>query len=379
MTNHLCGGTMTVRAGQPIASKYLEPIKDDHIKTDFIRANLYALMSRIEKPPRLFTVPLSEVNKTKTTPSQLEEAFNLLDSIPEFKIRENNALSVFLFNQKKLLDLSLEHAKTYALLKDEIGRLREVTFRDIGEGSGQTRDLDQFDDFHSHLTLWDRNRKQLIGAYRIAFTHEILPQYGINGLYTSKQFEYADEFFEKIGPAIELSRAFIIKEYQKTHTSLSTLLGALGQLLIGPQPVHALFGAVSISNEFQSVSKKLILDFLNQYHGLEELEPFITPKNPPELPINIPEGEWKRLKKTTSDLSLLNTVVSSIEADGKNIPPLIPVYLSLSGRFVAFDYDAHFNCIDGLLVVNMRKAAKENNLMVKRLIGRESFEACQKL
>jgi putative hemolysin len=374
VTNQLCGETLSIRASQPISHKLLEVLKDDVTRTDFIRAKLYALISRQTQTHRVLNVGLEEVTRTCVTSEQMHTAFDILEGQALFKVRENSTYSVFVFNQQQLLELNPNYADTFSVLKNEIGRLRELTFREVGEGSGQARDLDQFDEYYHHLTLWDRQEKQLIGAYRLAFTDEIFPKYGVQGLYTALQFDYAPQFFTHIGPAMELSRAFIIKAHQKNHLSLSTLLGAASEMLSKSQKARTFFGAVSISNEFQSISKKLILDFLARYHGVPELSAWVKPKNPPQLATHMPCVEWQRLMNTVQDLSLLNTVVSGIEADGKGVPPLIAAYLSVMGRFVAFDHDTGFNSIDGLLVLDMHEVVRENNPMMRRLMGKKSFD-----
>jgi putative hemolysin len=373
VTNHLFGKTMTVRSANPINSKLLEGFKNERIKTDFIRANLYALMSRQSQQMRELDVPLTEVLKTNIASTQIQAVFELLEVHDHIKICENSVYTVLFFNQQQLLDLGNAYASTFSLLKDEIGRLRELTFREIGEGSGKLRDLDQFDEYYYHLTLWDRQQKQLIGAYRVAFTEDVFPLYGVQGLYTALQFDYQPTFFTSIGPAMELSRAFIIKAHQKNHMGLSTLLNALSHMLVLRPHIQTFFGAVSISNEFQSISKKLIIDFLAKYHG-QSLSSLVSAKHPPQLATYLPESEWQLLINTVQDLSLLNTVVSNIEEDGKEIPPLIAVYLSLMGSFIAFDHDTGFNSIDGLLVMNMIDAAKKNNPIMRRLMGKQNFD-----
>ncbi len=375
VTNHLLGKTLTMRAAYPIAPKVLSLIQGEKSQTNFIRAYLYALMARQTQQHRVPAVPLEVVNNTLVTEQRVCQLYDLLLKQSNFLIRENSTYTVLLCSQQQLLDLGQPYSESFSVLKDEIGRLRELTFREIGEGSGQARDLDQFDEYYSHLTLWDREQKQIIGAYRIAFTEDIFPQYGVLGLYTATQFDYHPDFFTTMGPAMELSRAFIIKAHQKNHLSLSTLLGALSEMLRLRPSTLSFFGAVSISNAFQSISKKLIMAYLTRHHGQNTLTPLVKPKNPPLLETYLPDKEWQRLLDTVQDLSLLNTVVSAIETDGKGVPPLFSAYISLMGRFVAFDEDYGFNSIDGLLVMDMQAAALQNNPMMRRLMGKASFDA----
>jgi putative hemolysin len=375
VTNKLLGQTMSVRAARPIPVKLLESLPDDMARLNFVRSKTYALLARENKPPRVFSTSLNDVEASEITTAQMQEVFDVLSAVNEFKVRDNNTYSVFIFNQQQLLDLNPEYASIFSRVKDEIGRLRELTFREVGEGSGCKRDLDQFDEYYSHLTLWDKQAKRLVGAYRIGFTNKIIPQYGIEGLYTATQFDFNPEFFKILGQAAEVSRAFIIKEYQKSPVSLSMLLGSMSQVLV-ESGIHSFFGVVSMSNEFQTISKKLMLEYLNKHFKHEALSDLVKAKNPPEFNLDVPNIEWERLLSNIHSLSLLNTVISSIEEDGKSIPPLIPIYMSLTGRIVAFDHDVKFNSIDGLLVINLQNAIHHNPAMVKRLIGKECFEAC---
>ncbi|HLF67131.1 MAG TPA: GNAT family N-acetyltransferase, partial [Gammaproteobacteria bacterium] len=328
VTNHLIGKTVEVRAGSPIPYKLLTVLNCELKQTDFIRAYLYALMARRPQQRRIPAMPIEAVNQTRASAHQIVELYDLLYEQKEFIIRENSTYVVLLCQQQQLKDLGPPYDVSFSVLKDEIGRLRELTFREVGEGSGLTRDLDQFDEYYFHLTLWDRTHKQLIGAYRIAFTEDIFPQYGVSGLYTAVQFDYDPLFFTTLGPAVELSRAFIIKAHQKNHLSLSTLLGAVSAMLKLRPNVRSFFGAVSISNEFQSISKKLIIEYLTRHHGHSTLSHLLKPKNPPQLETHLPDVEWQRLVATVQDLSLLNMVVSGIEGEGKSVPPLISAYIS---------------------------------------------------
>ncbi|MGA2655429.1 MAG: GNAT family N-acyltransferase, partial [Gammaproteobacteria bacterium] len=375
VTNHLLGENMTVRAAHPIQVKLLESLPDDEARLNFVRSCTYALQAREIKPAREFASTIDEVTKTDVSESTLHQAFDLLLNVPDFMVRDSDTYSVLIFNQQQLLDLNPENAVIFTALKDEIGRQRELTFREVGEGSGLLRDLDAFDDYYSHLTLWDKPKKRLIGAYRIGFTQEIIAKYGIAGLYTATQYDFNPEFFKALGQAAEVSRAFIIKDYQKSPVSLSMLLGSMSQVLI-ESGIQTFFGVVSMSNEFQPISKKLMLEYLLKHHGHSEFSAWVTPKNPPQFDLKMSPHEWQRIVATVSSMSMLNAMIASIEEDGKTIPPLIPIYLSLTGRIIAFDQDTAFNSTDGLLVLNLHDAINHNPSLVKRLVGKQCFERC---
>ncbi len=97
----------------------------------------------------------------------------------------------------------------------EVGHLREIAFGAVGEGTGREVDLDRFDQGYHHLVLWDEAKGVIAGAYRMAWTSDILPVNGVGGLYTSTLFRYSRRFFEMLGPAVELGRSFIVAEYQR--------------------------------------------------------------------------------------------------------------------------------------------------------------------
>src|SRR5882672_2690563 len=91
----------------------------------------------------------------------------------------------------------------------ELGRLREITFRRAGEGTGKARDLDRFDRYYHHMVVWNCERRELVGAYRVGSAAKIIARHGVRGLYTSTLFNFDSRLFEKMGPALELGRSFV--------------------------------------------------------------------------------------------------------------------------------------------------------------------------
>ncbi len=132
----------------------------------------------------------------------------------------------------------------------------------VGEGTGGTLDLDRFDQHYLHVFLWDRTAQQVAGAYRLGLTAEILPKFGTGGLYTSTLFHFDASFFDQIGPAVELGRSFVCVEYQRQYGPLMLLWRGIGKF-ISQNPLNPiLFGAVSISNAYHPVSRRMIVRYL---------------------------------------------------------------------------------------------------------------------
>lgn len=143
--------------------------------------------------------------------------------------------------------LYLAPAAAIPRLLKEIGRCREVSFWAVGEGTGHATDLDRFDSYYQHLFVWSKIDSRLAGAYRLAVTTDVLSKFGIGGLFTSTLFRFHARFFERIGPAVELGRSFVVPEYQKNYVPLLLLWGITRVVQRRPK-APVLFGAVSISN-----------------------------------------------------------------------------------------------------------------------------------
>ena len=156
-------------------------------------------------------------------------------------------------------------------LLQELGRLREFTFRAAGEGTGEHTDIDRFDFHYKHLLLWSKKNQELVGAYRMGLTAEILPAHGIEGLYTSTLFRYDGRMFKKLGPAVELGRSFVRLEYQRQFAPLLMLWKGIGHYLAAHPELLVLFGAVSVSSRYNQVSRELIVRFFQAREKQHEL------------------------------------------------------------------------------------------------------------
>src|SRR5258708_4025106 len=159
----------------------------------------------------------------------------------------NNEFSVFLAGARQIPRLLLE-----------IGRRREVAFRQVGEGTRKAADLDRFDEHYQHLFLWNKADGRLAGAYRLALTTDVLKQFGIRGLYTSTLFRYKPRFFDRLGPAVELGRSFICPEYQKSYAPLLLLWKGITRFVLPHPEAASLFGAGSISRDYQEAARGLM-------------------------------------------------------------------------------------------------------------------------
>ena len=235
----------------------------------------------------------------------------------------------------------------------EITRLREVTFRAAGEGSGLALDRDVFDQIYQHLFVWNRKASEVVGAYRLGLVDKILPQYGLNGLYTNTLFAYKWEVIDSLGFAIEIGRSFIRQEYQRKHLPLLLLWKGIGRFVAQNPKYRNLFGTVSMSNSYSETSRQLVAEFFDQQNPHELARDSVCPRNPirgRETPLNEGKGRTCRIP----DLDTLSEMVSEAESDGKGIPVLMRQYMKLGGRVLACAVDPKFNMtLDALLVVDL--------------------------
>ncbi len=231
----------------------------------------------------------------------------------------------------------------------EIGRLRELTFRRAGEGTGLERDLDRFDAWYRHLFLWDRDKGEIAGAYRIGATDAIVSSRGAAGLYTHTVFSYGSEFLRRLGPAFELGRSFVHPDYQKNYAPLLLLWKAIGAMVAARPEAKTLFGPVSISNDYQAASRRLIADYLEDAVLAPELARLVRPRRP-----------FRRMRlglrpaPAPAEFDELSAWVADLETDGKGAPVLLRQYLNLGARLVALSVDRQFsNALDGLVVADL--------------------------
>jgi hypothetical protein len=240
-------------------------------------------------------------------------------------------------------------------LLQEIGRQRELTFREVGEGSGKSSDLDHFDFHYRHLFLWSRTERRLAGAYRLAVTTDVIPLYGVQGLYTSTLFRFQPEFFDRLGPALELGRSFVCPEYQKDYAPLLLLWKGIARFVCSRPEVAVLFGAVSISRDYKTVSRALMARYLSERasHELARLAKARLPLRTQAAH----SANVKRLAALVTDVEELSLAIADIEADGKGVPVLIRQYLKTGGRVLGFNVDPKFsNSLDALMLTDLRIA-----------------------
>lgn len=262
-------------------------------------------------------------------------------------------------------------AKQIPWVLQEIGRLREITFRATGEGTGKSIDLDLFDQYYLHLFVWNKTSHEIVGAYRLGLADKIVEQFGIKGLYTRTLFKYKRQLLESLYPSIELGRSFVRVEYQRNFVPLMLLWKGIGQFIAQNSRYRYLFGPVSISSEYETVSQQLLVDFLKNNNFHQQLARHVKPLNPFR---NAIKSSWKSSDfNVVNDIEQISDIVAQFEKDHKGVPVLLKQYLKLGGTLLGFNVDHDFNnTLDGLIMVDLMKT---DTKVLSKYMGPEQTQA----
>jgi putative hemolysin len=342
------GRRVEVQAGSPILAEKLLAIPTPREQVDYLRWRTHLLASREQFKPRT-SVPLACRSTKWCEP--------IAAALPADAIAADVAAlpAECLLTRSGDLEVYVTNADRIPNLLHELGRLREITFRNAGEGTGKPLDLDAFDRHYLHLFVWNAGALELVGAYRLAGTDVVRADHGIRGLYTATLFRFGDAFLDRMGPALELGRSFIRQEYQKGFAPLLLLWKGIGAYVTRNSQYTTLFGPVSISNQYQAVSRELMISFLEKYAMLREWSGLVH--NRRALRGRILKGAKRpALPEAGFDVDDLSAVVSEIEQKPTGIPVLLRQYLKLGGKLLGFNVDSEFaDALDGLIVVDLRK------------------------
>jgi putative hemolysin len=240
-------------------------------------------------------------------------------------------------------------------LLHEIGRLREITFRNAGEGTMKSLDTDDYDLYYHHLILWDDQNQTIAGAYRLGLGNEIYKKYGISGFYIHELFHLHGAMHDIMSQSIEMGRSFITQAYQQKPSPLYLLWKGI-MMLTTLHPSHKyLIGAASISNEFSDCSKAMMTQYLEHHFLDQNLSHYVAPKKNYKYQFNTKQKQVFA-DIIQKDLSDLDKLICNIEPDGKKIPVLIKKYLKQNAAVLGINVDPSFNnAIDVLMYIDVAK------------------------
>jgi len=337
------GDTLRLKIGKPIQPKDTDMFGSLDQYGRYLRAKTYALGSSFDVKRdyfRLFRV--SKSAEEIIAPVEPSVIVKEIASISDCKTLSYDNFDCFVAVSERIPNILRE-----------IGRLREVTFRSVGEGTNKSIDLDEYDLYYNHLILWDRTAQKIAGAYRVGNGAQIMQRYGKKGFYISSLFRLDGTLKPMLEQSLELGRSFIVTDYQKHRLSLFLLWKGILYYLISNAHFRYIIGPVSISNQYQEVSKELIIQFISKHHFDHALAEHVTPRNAFKPRVRKIDTE-ALLDSTQNDIKKLDRIISEIEPSSFTMPVLLKKYLQQNAKIMAFNCDPKFNhALDGLMYLDM--------------------------
>jgi len=334
-----------IRIGNPISVKEQDEFSDIARYGRFLRAKTYSLGSALEVK-RFFLPRFKRVQKPEPIADPVPKEL----IISEIKALRTNLDALLFANDT--FEVFCTPSKNIPMLMNEIGRLREITFRDVGEGTNRSMDLDEYDLYYNQLFVWDTEAEKIVGAYRVGIGDDILQGYGIKGFYIHSLFRINRGFKKILRQSMELGRSFIVEEYQRKPLPLFLLWKGILYFLIKNSEYRYLVGPVSISNRFSEFSKSMIINYIRKNYYNRKYARYIRPRTKYNVPgYNIDEDI---ILESADNLQKFDKFIDDVETSGYKMPVLLKRYLKLNGKIIGFNVDPKFNnSLDGLLILDL--------------------------
>jgi putative hemolysin len=361
-----------IRIGNPVSVKEQESFTDVSTFGRYLRAKTYALGSVLEVY-KFFRPRINRGNRVEPIAPAVprEEILKEIEKIrEEFSLFTSDHFDVFCTPSTEI-----------PFIMNELGRLREMTFRAVGEGTNRDIDIDEFDLYYNQLFVWDNQEQKIVGAYRVGKGREILRRYGVKGFYLQSLFRMKRRFHPILRQSLELGRSFIVEEYQRKPLPLFLLWKGILYFLLKHSEYRYLIGPVSISNNYSQFSRGLIMQYIRENHFEKTLARYVRPRTKYNVPgFNVDE---EIILENTDDLNKFDRFIKEVEPNDYSMPILLKRYLKLNGRIIGFNLDPKFNdALDGLLVLDLydvpmdtisslSKEIKDDSILERFMAGKE--------
>ena len=324
--------TIKVTIGKPVDVDTQKKYRSIDHYIEFLREQTYALAN----VPDTF-VEITEPDYSDRVPDGIEPIAEPLDKISLINeiigLQKENS-----FLRKGTFELFCTKADHIPALMHEIGRQREITFRQVGEGSNKCLDLNRYDKTYYHLIIWDHAENKLVGAYRIGKGNELIEGFGVDALYTNSLFNYHDKFLPVLKQGIELGRSFITQDYQRKTIPLYLLWGGIFEFAKRNPWCKYLYGPVSISDTLSKLDKDRIVAYIQKHFYNNDLQKYVSYRTRYTLDENY---DFDSDNPDFNDLKL---------------PVLFKKYLQINGKILEFNVDPLFNnTLDGFMLLEFSK------------------------
>ncbi|MDI1254800.1 MAG: lysophospholipid acyltransferase family protein [Flavobacterium sp.] len=336
-----------VRIGKPISVNEQNEHTTIEEYSEFLRKKTYMLANPFEKESKLINTSNLKIPKS---PKKIATAANHEKMVLEVAALRKADCRLL---QSKNYEVFFCKADKIPNILHEIGRLREITFREVGEGTNEAIDLDAYDNYYYHMFLWDDDTNQIAGAYRMGLGSEIYPKYGIEGFYLHELFRFEPELHDMMSKSIEMGRAFIVKSFQQKPMPLFLLWKGIIHTTLRYPEHNFLLGGVSISNQFSDFSKSLMIEFMKSHFYDPFIAQYVHAKK--EYKVKLKDADKDFIfDEAESDLNKFDKIIDELEPGSLRLPVLIKKYIKQNARVVAFNVDPLFNnSVDGLMYIRI--------------------------
>lgn len=376
------GRSVAVAFGSAVPAKLLKEIGSAESVSDFLRANVYCLRSVLTdtaaateelEAVRRATVSRLGFRKKRKAGGGKSVADELAEPVDPLLLgRELDALAgERMLTRVGNMCLFCAPTSVIPLTMKEIARLREVTFRAVGEGTQLETDSDEYDDLYEHLFVWDAEKQAIAGAYRIGFGDVLLDNRGFEGFYTYTLFEFSRRLNDVLRQSIELGRSFVVPGYQRRSQTLLLLWRGILHVLLRNPSYRYLMGPVSMSGGYAMAAKWLLIDYIKANHWNAELARYVVSRNGVGA-LGRPAVDEEMIRRIVST-DEIDKLIRDVEPSGQGMPVLMKKYLQLGGRVMGFNIDPLFNdALDAMLILDLCDVPKDKIDMVAREFAGEN-------
>ncbi|HMX41377.1 MAG TPA: lysophospholipid acyltransferase family protein, partial [Saprospiraceae bacterium] len=332
-----------VRIGRAIPPADLAAFPKTRLWGQYLQAKIFSLGSPLELHPHSFGQPKTEQEQPLAPPADPQLVAGEIAALPpEMHLVARGQFDVYVAPFRAIPNTLFE-----------IARLRELTFRTVGEGSGKPRDMDEFDVYYLHLVIWDREAQRIVGGYRLGLGDQIFKHFGVNGFYVNTLFKLKRGLYPVLRQSVELGRSYVVPEYQKHRLPLFLLWKGILHFLLANPRYRYLYGPVSISKNYSDASKAVMVEFVRRFFFDPQLSKWVLPRKPYRPRLRSINAKLVA-EHLNGEFDALEALVESIEPEHFKVPVLFRQYLKQNAKFLAFNVDPLFSdCLDGLMLLDI--------------------------
>ena len=355
-----------IQIGKPILPNEIAEYEQPKDLAAYLRARTYALEANLDK------------NKPQMKASSGVSLGEPIESSVLFEELNRIREEAFLFDSANYESYLTDFDKIPNIMK-EIARLREESFRAIGEGTGKELDWDEFDKYYKHLILWDKEKKRIAGSYRLGIGSDIVPKYGIKGFYISTLFTIDEAFSDYLRKTIELGRSFVALDYQKEVLPLVLLLRGLSDVVVRYPDIEYFVGPVSVSASYPLFYQSMIAEYVSKKHPVKaEIEGKVVPHTPFHSDF-LKVDPTVLLERNMQSIDKFDKFMFRLSNGAYRVPTLFKKYLKLNAKYICFNVDPDFNdTLDALLFLKFTDFPEDEVMPLFRDSSDEEKEIVRK-